>query len=72
MREDQTQIFIETPYRNNSLLTELTKHLPRHLRLCVASDITGEGEHIVTRTIGQWASQKADLGKIPTIFLLYK
>ena len=72
VREDQTQIFIETPYRNNSLLTELTKHLPRHLRLCVASDITGEGEHIVTRTIGQWASQKSDLGKIPTIFLLYK
>ena len=72
VREDQTQIFIETPYRNNSLLSDLTKHLPKHLRLCVASDITGEHERIVTRTIAQWAASKTDFGKIPTIFLLYK
>ena len=72
VRDDQTQIFIETPYRNNSLLADLTRHLPGTLRLCVASDITGSGERIVTRTIGQWASTKADFGKIPTIFLLYK
>ena len=72
LRDDQTQIFIETPYRNNTLLADLTKHLPGHLRLCVASDITGENERIVTRTIKQWATAKADFGKIPTIFLLYK
>jgi len=72
VRDDQTQIFIETPYRNNSLLADLTRYLPGTLRLCVASDITGSGERIVTRTIGQWASTKADFGKIPTIFLLYK
>lgn len=72
MREDQTQIFIETPYRNNALLTDMTKHLPGHLRLCVASDITGENERIITHTIKQWASIQADFGKIPTIFLLYK
>ena len=72
MRDDQTQIFIETPYRNNTLLADLVKHLPGTLRLCVASDITGEHEHIVTRPISQWAAQKPDFGKIPTIFLLYK
>lgn len=72
MRNDQTQIFIETPYRNNTLLADLVKHLPGNLRLCVASDITGENERIVTHTIAQWAAQKPDFGKIPTIFLLYK
>lgn len=72
MRDDQTQIFIETPYRNNTLLADLVKHLPGNLRLCVASDITGENERIVTHTIAQWAAQEPDFGKIPTIFLLYK
>ena len=72
MRDDQTQIFIETPYRNNALLADLTRHLPSHMHLCVASDITGQNERIVTHTIGQWAKTKADFGKIPTIFLLYK
>ena len=72
LHDDQTQIFIETPYRNNTLLADLVKHLPGNLRLCVASDITGENERIVTRTIAQWAAQKPDFGKIPTIFLLYK
>ncbi len=72
MRDDQTQIFIETPYRNNALLADLKRHLPGNLRLCVASDITGEKEHIVTRTIRQWAADKTDFGKAPTIFLLYK
>ncbi len=72
MRDDQTQIFIETPYRNNALLADLKRHLPGNLRLCVASDITGEKEHIVTRTIRQWAADKTDFGKVPTIFLLYK
>lgn len=72
MRDDQTQIFIETPYRNNALLADLKRHLPGNLRLCVASDITGEKERIVTRTIRQWAADKTDFGKVPTIFLLYK
>lgn len=69
---DQTQIFIETPYRNNALLEAMTKTLPTGMRLCVASDITGERESIVTRTIKQWASTTYDYSKTPTIFLLYK
>lgn len=68
--EQQTQIFIETPYRNNTLLADLLRQLPGHLRLCVAADITGRHECITTRTIDQWRRHPIDLGKIPTIFLL--
>ena len=71
-RDSQTQIFIETPYRNNKLIEELARLLPPSLRLCVASGITSEQESIVTRTIGQWRQAKYDYNKIPTIFLLYK
>lgn len=68
----QTQVFIETPYRNNKLIAEMAKTLPKHLKLCVASDITGEQESIVTRGVAGWAKVKYDYDKIPTIFLLYK
>ncbi len=69
---DQTQIFIETPYRNNKLLAELAQSLPKRLRLCVASDITGKNETIITQTIEEWSRAKYDYDKVPTIFLLYK
>ena len=72
IQENQTQIFIETPYRNGSLLKELCKILPRHLRLCVATDITGAGEKIETLSMGEWAARDYEPGKVPTIFLLYK
>lgn len=72
VKEHQTQIFIETPYRNNALLADLTKCLPAHLKLCVASDITGEREQIITRGVKEWAKHPIDLNKVPTIFLLYK
>ena len=72
MHEDQTQIFIETPYRNNALIAELARKLPSKLKLCIASDITGANEHIVTRPVREWQQVKADFNKIPTLFLLYK
>lgn len=72
VHNDQTQIFIETPYRNNTLMATMLKSLPSHLRLCVASDITGENESIVTHTIKEWGKVTYDYGKKPTIFLLYK
>ena len=72
MHHDQTQIFIETPYRNNALMATMVKALPAHLKLCVASDITGENESIVTRSIKEWSKATYDYGKKPTIFLLYK
>jgi 16S rRNA (cytidine1402-2'-O)-methyltransferase len=71
-QESQTQIFIETPYRNNKLIAELARTLPGSLMLCVASDITGERESILTRPLSQWARASYDYDKIPTIFLLYK
>jgi 16S rRNA (cytidine1402-2'-O)-methyltransferase len=72
MHEDQTQIFIETPYRNNALAAEICKTMPAHLKLCIATDITGERESIVTRGVKQWQDKLPDLNKVPTIFLLYK
>ncbi len=71
-RERQTQIFIEAPYRNNQLIADLAARLPSHLRLCVASDITGEGQSIVTRTLADWRRTPYDYHKVPTIFLLYQ
>lgn len=70
-KERQTQIFIETPYRNNKLIAELAATLPGTMLLCVASDITGPCESIVTRPLSAWAKASYDYGKIPTIFLLF-
>ncbi|MDE6823542.1 MAG: SAM-dependent methyltransferase [Duncaniella sp.] len=69
-REGQTQIFIETPYRNNRLIAELASTLPGGMKLCVASDITGPAQSIVTLPLSVWARRKYDYDKIPTIFLL--
>lgn len=71
-RERQTQIFIEAPYRNNQLIADLASHLPAGMRMCVASDITGESQSIITRTIGQWRQAQYNYHKIPTIFLLFQ
>lgn len=70
-RERQTQIFIETPYRNNKLLAELCRRLPGNMLLCVASDITGPAQSIITRPLSAWAKAAYDYNKIPTIFLLF-
>lgn len=69
-REGETQIFIETPYRNARLAEELINTLPTSMRLCIAVDITGPQQSIVTRTIAQWRKQRPQLSKIPTVFLL--
>ncbi len=70
--ESQTQIFIETPYRNNKLIGELARSLPGTMKLCVASDITGSNEKIITRPLSYWAKADYNYDKIPTIFLLYR
>lgn len=69
--EHQTQIFIETPYRNNKLIDELCKTLPGDMSLCIASDITGSNENIITRPVSEWSCHRPDLNKVPTIYLLY-
>lgn len=69
---NETQIFIETPYRNNPLLEELIKHChPNKTKLCIAADISAPEQNIQTKTIAQWATNKPDLHKKPTIFLLH-
>ena len=67
----QTQIFIETPYRNNKLISTLISSLPGGMKLCVASDITGPKEEIITLPLSSWAKRTYNYDKIPAIFLLY-
>jgi len=70
VKDGITQIFMETPYRNNKLLEELMRVLHPETKLCIACDITLENEYIQTRTIAEWANNLPDLHKRPTIFLL--
>ena len=71
--EDQTQLFIETPYRNHKMLEELLRTCKPSTRLCIASGITCAEEYIHTHTIAELKKIKLhDLSKIPTIFLIYK
>ena len=70
--ESQTQLFIETPYRNQRLVEELIRVCRPSTKLCVAADITCADEYIRTRPVKEWAGKLPDLSKRPTIFLLYK
>lgn len=64
----ETQIFIETPYRNGAFLEYLSQTLLPATRLTVAVDVTGDHESIITRTAAQWKEQLPTLPKLPTIF----
>jgi 16S rRNA (cytidine1402-2'-O)-methyltransferase len=66
-----TQIFIETPYRNNQLLETVCKTLQGSTRFCIACDITGSHESIQTKTVDSWKKGLPDIHKRPAIFLLY-
>jgi 16S rRNA (cytidine1402-2'-O)-methyltransferase len=66
----QTQIFIETPYRNNQLITEVLKTCSPSTLLCIAANLTGENEFIATKSMSQWKGNVPDLHKQPAIFLL--
>ncbi len=70
LRSNQTQIFMETPFRNDHLFADLVKCCQPNTKLCVARDISGEGEFIKSRTIKEWKSTMPELHKVPTIFLL--
>ena len=71
-QENQTQLFIETPYRNQKLMEEILHVCRPQTRLCIAANITSEGEYIQTRTVKEWKGHLPDLNKIPCIFLIYK
>jgi 16S rRNA (cytidine1402-2'-O)-methyltransferase len=70
--ENQTQIFIETPYRNLKLVEDMLHHCQVHTKLCIAADLTLETEYIKTKSIGAWKKEKLEIGKRTCIFLLFK
>lgn len=69
-KENQTQLFIETPYRNNQLLDEILKHCNDNTQCCVAMNLTADNAYIKTKRIKNWKSNKPDLEKAPAVFLL--
>ena len=70
--KNQTQLFIETPYRNNKLMEDLLQLLQPSTLLCVACDITLPTEFIKTKAINEWKKEKADLHNRPCIFIIHK
>jgi 16S rRNA (cytidine1402-2'-O)-methyltransferase len=69
---NQSQIFIETPYRNNKMIEDLAHVLENNTSICVACDITLDSEFIKTQSANQWKKNKVDLHKRPTIFIIHK
>jgi 16S rRNA (cytidine1402-2'-O)-methyltransferase len=70
--KNQSQIFIETPYRNNKLIEDLLQTLQPSTYLCIAADITLPTEFIKTQRVSDWKRQKTDLDKRPAIFIIHK
>ena len=70
--EDQTQLFIETPYRNGKMLEDILATCRPQTKLCIAANLTCDDEYVQTRTVKEWRGKVPDLSKIPCIFLLYK
>jgi 16S rRNA (cytidine1402-2'-O)-methyltransferase len=69
-KSGQTQIFIETPYRNHQLLKDLIANCREHTKLCIAVDITLPSEQILTQPIKNWKHAKIEMNKKPAVFLL--
>ncbi|MCX6305583.1 MAG: SAM-dependent methyltransferase [Bacteroidetes bacterium] len=72
LEKDQTQIFIETPYRNLQVFESLVRVCKPDMQLCLATDISGVNEVIRSMSIAEWSGKKPDIHKKPTIFLLYR
>jgi 16S rRNA (cytidine1402-2'-O)-methyltransferase len=70
--EDQTQIFIETPYRNQKMAEDIIKNCRPLTKLCIAANLTCDSEFVKTKTIKEWVGKIPDLSKIPSVFLLFK
>ena len=68
----QTQIFIETPYRNDSLFADLLQCLNPSTRLCIAADLTLESQTILSKSVGEWKKSGFTVGKRPCVFLILK
>lgn len=70
--EDQTQIFIETPYRNDKLAEDILQQCKAQTKLCIAMNISCENEYIVTKKVGAWKNTLPKMHKQPCIFLIYR
>jgi 16S rRNA (cytidine1402-2'-O)-methyltransferase len=70
--ENQTQLFIETPYRNQKLAEDILLHCKPHTQLCIAMNLTCDDEYIATKTIKEWKNRLPEMNKKPCVFLLYK
>ena len=70
--KNQSQLFIETPYRNNKLVEDLLQTLQPNTLLCIATDITLDTEYIKTLRVADWKKTKIDLHNRPTIFIIHK
>lgn len=70
--EEQTQLFIETPYRNGKMLEDIIANCRPQTKLCIAANLTCKDEYVHTRTVKEWKGRVPDLNKIPCIFLLFK
>ncbi len=68
---NETEIFIETPFRNNAMLSDLCKFCHPNTRLCIAQNITCSDELIISQDISQWRNFKGDLNKKPAVFIIY-
>ena len=69
-KKHSTQIFIETPYRNNQLVETLLKTCKPTTKICIAAELTGVNEYVKTKTVENWKKEKTDFHKKPVIFLL--
>lgn len=70
--QNQTQLFIETPYRNNKIIEDICNALHPQTRVCIACDITLPTEYIKTLTVNEWKNVNIDLHKRPAIFVIHK
>jgi len=71
-KNNQTQLFIETPYRNQKLAEDIIDNCRPQTQLCIAMNISCDDEWIVTKSVKQWKGNLPDLQKSPAVFLIYK
>ena len=71
-QKNQSQIFIETPYRNNKMFEDLLKNLSNSTNLCIACDLTLKSEFVRTLSVNEWGGNKINIDKKPAIFIIHK
>ncbi|MEI6821762.1 MAG: SAM-dependent methyltransferase [Bacteroidota bacterium] len=71
-QKNETQLFIETPYRNNQMIESILSTCRNETMLCIATDVSMDSEYIKTKSIAQWKKSIPDINKRATVFLLYK